>query len=68
MKYQTSRRVVSESVTGSTDKTSVRINLTIEVESVEFDVQVCMLRINGRNASENKYVKVNEGGVGSKGD
>ncbi|KAJ3277828.1 hypothetical protein HDU76_010158, partial [Blyttiomyces sp. JEL0837] len=51
-------RVVSESSTGSTDKTSVRITLTIAVEEIEFDTQACMLRINGRNIVENKFVKM----------
>ncbi|KAI9344190.1 eRF1 domain 1-domain-containing protein [Zopfochytrium polystomum] len=58
LRSTTLRRVVTQSSTGSTDKTSVRITLTIAVESVEFDAQGCMLRINGRNAEENKYVKM----------
>ncbi|ORY37071.1 protein pelota [Rhizoclosmatium globosum] len=58
LKGSTVRRVVSESSTGSTDKTSVRLTLTIEVESVEFDTQACMMRVNGRNIVENKFVKM----------
>ncbi|KAJ3399675.1 hypothetical protein HDV05_001655, partial [Chytridiales sp. JEL 0842] len=58
LKSTTMRRVVSESATGSTDKSSVRINLTIRVESVEFDTQACVLRVNGRNIVENKFVKM----------
>jgi protein pelota len=54
----TLRQVVSETATGSTDKSSVRLWLTISVESIFFDTQVCILRVNGRNAQENKYVKV----------
>lgn len=54
----TVRKVVSETATGSTDKTSVRLTLTLKVENVEFDVQGGMLRVLGRNVSENKYVKV----------
>ncbi|KAJ3377098.1 hypothetical protein HDU80_003479, partial [Chytriomyces hyalinus] len=58
LKGSTIRRVVTESATGSTDKSSVRITLTIQVETVEFDTQACMLRVNGRNVQENKFVKV----------
>jgi stalled ribosome rescue protein Dom34 len=32
--------------------------LTITVESVDFDPNVGLLRINGKVASENQYVKV----------
>ncbi|KAJ3217800.1 hypothetical protein HDU67_007217 [Dinochytrium kinnereticum] len=58
LKSTTIRRVVSESATGSTDKSTVRINLTIQVETVEYDKQACMLRVNGRNIEENKFVKM----------
>jgi protein pelota len=58
IKASTLRYVVSESNTGSTSKDSVRLTLSIAVETVEFDVQVCMLRVNGRNIEENKYVKM----------
>ncbi|KAJ3103237.1 hypothetical protein HDU97_010301 [Phlyctochytrium planicorne] len=58
LKSTTIRRVVSESATGSTDKSTVRITLTIQVETVEYDKQACMLRVNGRNMEENKFVKM----------
>ncbi|KAI8816465.1 uncharacterized protein EV422DRAFT_283425 [Fimicolochytrium jonesii] len=58
LKSTTIRRVVSESATGSTDKSTVRTVLTIQVEEVEFDTQVCMLRVAGRNVEENKFVKM----------
>ncbi|KAJ1553092.1 hypothetical protein HK096_009257, partial [Nowakowskiella sp. JEL0078] len=58
LKASTIRRVVSESATGSTDKTSVRITLTLAVETIDYDTQAGMLRINGRNIVENKFVKV----------
>ena len=32
--------------------------LTIEVETIDFDTQACMLRLKGRNVEENQYVKV----------
>ncbi|KAJ3124438.1 hypothetical protein HK100_011236 [Physocladia obscura] len=58
LKSTTIRRVVSETATGSTDKTSVRLTLTIQVETVEFDTQACILCVNGRNIEENKWVKM----------
>ncbi|KAJ3127844.1 hypothetical protein HK098_005738 [Nowakowskiella sp. JEL0407] len=58
LKASTIRRVVSESATGSTDKTTVRVTLTIQVETVQFDTQAGMLRVNGRNVVENKHVKM----------
>ncbi|KAJ3054927.1 hypothetical protein HK097_000343 [Rhizophlyctis rosea] len=58
LRSTTVRRVVSESATGSTDKSAVRINLTIEVEEVDFDTQAGMLRVKGRNVEENKFVKM----------
>ena len=49
---------MNESQTGSTDKSSVRITLSIQISDIFFDVDVCLLRVNGRNVEENKYVKV----------
>lgn len=54
------RRVVTESATGATDKTTVRTTLTIRVTAVDFDVQGMMLRVNGRNIVENKHVKLGQ--------
>jgi len=34
--------------------------ITIEVETIDFDTQACMLRLKGRNVEENQYVKVNK--------
>lgn len=58
LKATTVRRVVSESATGSTEKSSHKISLTISVESVFFDTQAAVLRVNGRNIVENKFVKL----------
>ncbi|EGF81607.1 hypothetical protein BATDEDRAFT_36854 [Batrachochytrium dendrobatidis JAM81] len=58
LKASTVRRIVSESSTGSTDKSSVRIQLTVSVEDVYFDTQAAVLRVNGRNIVENKHVKL----------
>ncbi|KAJ3330892.1 hypothetical protein HDU93_010036 [Gonapodya sp. JEL0774] len=54
------RKVVSESSTGTTDKTSVRMQLTIQVESVDFDTQGGVLSVKGRNIEENKFVKMGQ--------
>ena len=54
----TIRKVVAESSTGSTEKTSQRTTLCITVESLFFDVQALMLRVNGRNCKENSFVKL----------
>jgi protein pelota len=52
------RRIQSESSTGSSSSQRVRLTLTIVVETVDFDPQVGLLRINGRVSSESQYVKV----------
>lgn len=36
----------------------IRLTLTISVETIDFDPLAGLLRINGRVASENPYVKV----------
>ena len=47
-----------ETTTGSTDSSRVRIDLTIVIESVEFDVEASVIRLKGRNVEETKHVKV----------
>ena len=32
--------------------------LSIQVETIDFDTQACVLRVKGRNVEENEYVKV----------
>ncbi|KAK6191506.1 hypothetical protein SNE40_003175 [Patella caerulea] len=54
----TIRKVTLESSTGSVSANKVRTTLNIEVETVDFDSQACVLRVKGRNASENQYVKM----------
>jgi protein pelota len=58
LKATTIRRVVTESNTGSTAKTSHKITLTIQVDSLFFDTQAATLRVNGKNVVENKFVKM----------
>jgi len=58
VRASTIRKVTTESSTGSTTSNRVRTTLTIRVEGIDFDTQGCMLRLNGRNIEENKYVKM----------
>ena len=36
----------------------MRTTLTIQIETIDFDTQGCVLRVKGRNIQENQYVKV----------
>lgn len=56
----TIRKVQNETATGSSSSSRVRTTLTICVETIDFDTQACVLRLKGRNAEENQYVKVSQ--------
>nr|XP_014353763.1 PREDICTED: protein pelota homolog [Latimeria chalumnae] len=58
LRASTIRKVQTESSTGSVGSTRIRTTLTICVETVDFDSQVCRLRVKGTNIQENEYVKV----------
>ena len=72
VKSTTIRRVQSETATGilncvvhnltvskgSSSSERIRLNLTIEVESIDFDSQQGILRLKGKNLTESQYVKV----------
>lgn len=60
LKSTTIRRVQTESATGSTSSNKIRTTLTIRVESTDFDIQACVLRVKGRNVEENQYVKMGQ--------
>jgi len=60
LRTSTVRKVVTESATGSTSSTKKRMNLTIEIETVDFDTELCQLRVNGRNKEENPFVKMGQ--------
>jgi protein pelota len=45
----TFRKVQQTSSTGSSTAQKVKIRLTIEIETIEFDTQTCELRIKGKN-------------------
>jgi len=51
-------KVLTESSTGSSSSNKVRTMLSIQVETIDFDTQACVLRVKGRNVEENEYVKV----------
>lgn len=53
----TVRKVKNESATGSSDTQRVRTNLTVEILTVDFDTEACVLRVKGRNTEENRFVK-----------
>nr|CAG4651871.1 EOG090X07BV [Triops cancriformis] len=58
LRASTIRKVQTETATGSSSSSRVRTVLTVEVESVDFDTQACVLRVKGRNVEENQYVKM----------
>uniref|UniRef100_A0A1B6EGQ4 Protein pelota homolog n=1 Tax=Clastoptera arizonana TaxID=38151 RepID=A0A1B6EGQ4_9HEMI len=58
VRASTIRKVQNESATGSSTSSRVRTVLTIQVETIDFDTQACMLRLKGRNIEENQYVKM----------
>lgn len=58
VRASTIRKVQTESATGSSSSSRVRTMLTIEVETIYFDTQACVLGLKGRNIEENPYVKM----------
>ncbi len=52
------RKVVTETATGSTISQRVKTTLTVEVANIEFDTQGGTIHVKGKNAVENKHVKV----------
>ncbi|TDH73557.1 uncharacterized protein CCR75_004710 [Bremia lactucae] len=58
VKTATIRKVVKEGVTGSTSSQRVRMTLQIEVEQVNFDPALCVLRIKGKNILESPQVRL----------
>lgn len=58
LRSTTIRKVTTESATGSVNASKVRTTLTVQVETIDFDTQACVLRVKGRNVCENQYVKM----------
>ncbi|CAG8835261.1 33890_t:CDS:1, partial [Gigaspora margarita] len=51
-------RVQNRSSTGSVESYRIRLNLTITVDDIDFDLRGDLLRIKEHNIAENKYVKI----------
>lgn len=58
LRSTTIRKVQTESATGSVSVNKVRTMLTIKIEAIDFDTLGCVLRVRGRNITENQYVKM----------
>uniref|UniRef100_K3WRF6 Protein pelota homolog n=1 Tax=Globisporangium ultimum (strain ATCC 200006 / CBS 805.95 / DAOM BR144) TaxID=431595 RepID=K3WRF6_GLOUD len=58
VKTTTIRKVVKEGTTGSTSSQRVRMTLQIEVEQINFDPALCVLRIKGKNIMESQHVRL----------
>jgi protein pelota len=56
----TMRKVTKTGSTGSTKSTKMRLNLTIHVETIDFDTETCTLRLNGKNMEESEHVKMGQ--------
>ncbi|KAH9502033.1 hypothetical protein DERF_012833 [Dermatophagoides farinae] len=54
------RAIITESATGSTGANKIRTTLTIQIESIDYDFDACMLRVKGKNVAENQYVKLGQ--------
>ena len=54
----TLRKVVNTSTTGSTTSSKVRMNLTIQVNKVDFDPDSLQVRLSGQNVEESKHVRM----------
>mmetsp|Transcript_13567 Transcript_13567/g.23825 ORF Transcript_13567/g.23825 Transcript_13567/m.23825 type:complete len:383 (-) Transcript_13567:665-1813(-) len=54
----TTFRKVARDTGTSTDSERVKIRLTVDVESVDFDAEGGVLRVSGRNLEENEHVKL----------
>ncbi|GAB5363530.1 hypothetical protein AAMO2058_000891200 [Amorphochlora amoebiformis] len=54
----TFRNVKKVGPTGSVRSEKVRVTITVEVSSIDFDTKSSEIRISGRNREENKYIKM----------
>jgi len=58
LRAETLRKVSSETSTGTVSSERLRITLTIQVETIDFDATTPMLRLKGKNIVENEHVKM----------
>lgn len=56
----TTRKVIREGATGSTTSNKIKLTLSLEVRSLEFDAASCVLHIAGVNVEENQHVKLGQ--------
>ncbi|KAL6651563.1 hypothetical protein ACP70R_010488 [Stipagrostis hirtigluma subsp. patula] len=56
----TVRKVLRDAASGGRDAERVKLKLEIVVESVEYDKEGSVLRVRGKNISENDYVKIGQ--------
>jgi len=56
----TFRKVQQTSSTGSSTAQKIKLRLTLEIETIEFDTQTCELRVKGKNTEENEHVKLGQ--------
>lgn len=54
------RNVVTESQSGSRNKSRVVTKITIQVENIDFDAEQCSLRLKGTNVKENEHLKLGQ--------
>lgn len=57
MRAPTWRKVVNESVTGSTGSQRIKLTLTISVEKIEYDSESNIVKVKGKTIEENKHVR-----------
>eukprot|EP00871_Galdieria_phlegrea_P004097 jgi/Galph1/4689/GphlegSOOS_G3330.1 len=58
VRSSTVRKVQKELSSGTTESERMRLFLTIQVESLDFDAECCELRISGKNVLEEEHVKL----------
>lgn len=58
LRAPTIRKVQQETATGSASSERVRLTITMQVKSFEYDSSVSVMRVTGRVCEENQYVRV----------
>lgn len=58
IKSSTERRIRLDGTTGSADSTRLKLTIAISITEIEFDASTCALRINGKNITESKHIKL----------
>ncbi|KAJ9078977.1 Translation factor pelota [Entomophthora muscae] len=58
LKSSTERRIRLDGATGSADSTRLKLTITISITDIVFDPTTCSLRVNGKNITESKHIKL----------